>query len=131
MFAALSTTQQITVFLGIYTLLAGVGLLAGQFKFDQVLAELRDQAALRYFISVFVFTIGAFIVSVHNLWSSPLEILASLFGWAALIEGALFAAFSRSLMAGFAKVPIGGALERGAAILYVLLGVGIIYVSLA
>lgn len=93
-----STTELIVGFLGLYMVAAGLSLLGDTEKVEALMTDLRDSAGLRYMSGVVVFAIGAFVVSVHNLWASPLQVLASLLGWAALAEGVLLIASGRSFL---------------------------------
>ena len=47
-----------------------------------MMEEFRANGAL-------AFVIGAFIVTVHNVWTSPTAVLVSLIGWGARAEGML------------------------------------------
>lgn len=101
MIALYSTTELIVGFLGLYMVAAGASMLGNSPRVEAILADLKESAGLRYISGVVVFAIGAFIVSVHNLWASPLQILASFLGWAALAEGVLLIAAGRSFLRSF------------------------------
>jgi hypothetical protein len=103
MIETLSTTQILAVFIGLYMVAAGIGLLTGRGSYATVIDDLRDNTALGYVTSVFVFVLGAVMVAVHNLWTDPLAIVVSLVGWGALIEGVLMLAIRRPFL-GLVKV---------------------------
>ncbi len=96
-----STTELIVGFLGLYMVAAGLSMMGNAKKIETIMADLKDSAGLRYMSGVFVFAIGAFVVSVHSLWASPLQVLASLLGWGALAEGVLLIAAGRSFLRSF------------------------------
>ena len=96
-----SKTELIVGFLGLYMVAAGLSMLGKAKKIEAIMVDLKEGVGLRYLTGVFVFAIGAFVVSVHSLWASPLQILASLLGWAALAEGMLLIAAGRSFLRSF------------------------------
>ncbi|WP_101068678.1 hypothetical protein [Roseovarius salinarum] len=131
MIATHSATDLIIGFLGLYMVAAAAGLLAREQNAARIMDELTARPGLRYVTGVFVFTVGALIVSVHNLWSTPLEILASLFGWLALAEGIVLIVAGRSFLGRLAlilrhpvlvRVYMAGVLVLGLALLVVGFG---------
>ena len=106
MIETLSVTQILAVFIGLYMVAAGIGFLTGRGSYATLIDDLRENAALGYVTSVFVFVLGAALVAVHNLWTDPLAIVVSLVGWGALIEGVLMLAIRRTFLGLVKVVPL-------------------------
>ena len=88
-------TLSIAKAFGVYMIAAGISGLTMKDRWQRLITELRDSAALSYITGVFVFAIGCTIVMIHNLWLDPLSIIVTLIGWGALVEGLLFIAIPR------------------------------------
>ena len=74
MIETLSTTQILAVFIGLYMVAAGIGLLTGRGSYATMIEELRDNTAFGFLTGAFAFALGAAMVAVHNLWTGPLAI---------------------------------------------------------
>jgi len=131
MIETLSTTQILAVFIGLYMVAVGVGLLTGRGSYATVIDDLRDNTALGYVTSVFVFVLGAAMVAVHNLWTDPLAIVVSLVGWGALIEGVLMLAIRRPFLSLVRVVPFTDATMVACGVAAILLGAVLFYAGLA
>ena len=103
MIETLSVTEILAVFIGLYLISAGIGLLTDPKAFATVIDDLRENTTLGYVTGVLVFVLGAAMVAVHNLWTGPLAVAVSLVAWAALIEGVLMLAVRRRFL-GLVKV---------------------------
>ena len=88
-------TQTLAILLGIYMLSAGIGLLTDSKGFAGIMDAFLNNLAVTYIAAILAFSVGGTIIALHNLWSTPLEIIVSAIGWAALIEGVLMLAFRR------------------------------------
>jgi hypothetical protein len=130
MIETLSTTQILGVIIGLYMVAAGIGLLTGRGSYATVIDELRDNTALGYLTSVFVFVLGAVIVAVHNHWTGPVAIVVSLVGWAALIEGVLMLAIRRPLLGLVRVVPFTAAMMMPFGIASIVFGALLLYAAL-
>ncbi len=95
MIETFSVTQILAVFIGLYWVAAGVGLLNSHKNFATMIEEYRENTALGYLAGAFTFALGAAMVAVHNIWTGPLAIVVSLLAWSTLIKGALLLAFRR------------------------------------
>ncbi len=131
MIETLSTTQILAVFIGLYMVAAGIGLLTGRGSYATMIEELRDNTAFGFLTGAFAFALGAAMVAVHNLWTGPLAIVVSLVGWAALIEGVLILAIRRRFLDLVKVVPLTGAAEVPFGIAIIVLGVVLLYAGLA
>ena len=131
MIETLSVTQILAVFIGLYMVAAGIGLLTGRGSYATVIDDLRDNTALGYVTSVFVFVLGAVMVAVHNLWTDPLAIVVSLVGWGALIEGVLMLAIRRPFLNFVRVVPFTAATMVPCGIAAIVLGAVLLYAGLA
>ncbi len=131
MIETLSTTQILAVFIGLYMVAAGIGLLTDRDSYATLIDDLRENTALGYVTSAFVFVLGAVIVAVHNLWTDPLAIVVSVFGWGALIEGVLMLAIRRPFLGLVRVIPFTGAAAVPFGIFIIVFGAVLLYAGLA
>lgn len=106
MIATYSLTETIALIFVLYFGAAGIGLLTDSKGFASVMDEFKTSIGLTYIAAIVAFALGATIISIHNLWSSPLEIIVSVMGWAALIEGVLMIAFRRPFFTVIGAIPL-------------------------
>ena len=123
-------TDTLALFLGLYMLAAGTGLLLDRKAFEGAIETLRGNPMLTYLAAILAFTIGAAIVTLHNDWSGPTAILISLIGWGALIEGVLMLALQRPFLDLAAKIPMTAAVMTPFGLLTVALGVWLLFAAL-
>jgi hypothetical protein len=130
MIETLSITQILAVFIGLYLVAAGIGLLTDRNAYATVIHDLRENGTLGYVTSVFVFVLGAAIVAVHNEWTSPLSIVVSLIGWGALLEGVLMLAIRRPFLNVVGVVPFTAATALPFGITIIVFGAVLLYAGL-
>ena len=80
-------TSWLSVLIGAYMLAGGVGALVRGNLWPEIVAEFESSPALVAVTGAVAFAVGAIIVTVHNVWTSPAAIIVSLAGWAAVFEG--------------------------------------------
>jgi len=131
MIETLSTTQVLAVFLGLYMVAAGIGMLTDKNAYATVIEDLRENQTLGYVTSAFVFVLGAAMVAVHNLWTGPLAIVVSLVSWGALIEGVLMLAIRRPFLGLVGVVPFTAATAVPFGIGIIVFGAVLLYAGLA
>ena len=122
MIETLSVTQVLAVFVGLYMVAAGVGLLNSDKNFATMIEEYRDNTALGFLAGAFTFALGAAMVAVHNLWTGPLAIVVSLLAWWTLIKGALLLAFRRPYLDFMKGIPFTKATVTPYGIAIIVLG---------
>ena len=127
MLETMTITQVLALFIGLYCLGAGLGLVLDWKGFRTIMEELRDYSLTGFLTGVVTFTLGALIVTLHNDWSSLLSSIVSLMGWGALIEGFLLLAIRRSFVALFSGFPITAKTMIPYGIFAILLGVFLIF----
>ncbi|NNE56641.1 MAG: hypothetical protein HKN36_00910 [Hellea sp.] len=120
-------TELLAKVFGIYMLCGGLGMVLNQGMAMRVLDEYEDNAMLAYLTGAIVLMAGSALVLTHNLWGNWKEILVTLCGWGAAIEGAILLIYAPALMK-FAKmlvpspkiIPIFGigTMALGAALLF-------------
>ncbi len=76
----------------------GIGLLTGQIKAKAMIKSYKDSAAFTLFVGIFAVIAGLLLVHYHNLWVKDWQVLITLIGWIAVIEGVLFIAFPKTLL---------------------------------
>lgn len=84
--------------MGVYMIAAGVSGFIAPERWRLILDQLRADAALTYISGAFVFALGVAIVIAHNIWTDPLSVVVSLFGWLALIEGIVLIVMPKPLL---------------------------------
>jgi uncharacterized membrane protein len=131
MIETLSVTQILAVFIGVYMVAAGIGLVTDRDAYATLIDDMRENTALGYVTGAFVFFLGAAMVAVHNLWTSPLAVVVSLFSWGALIEGILMLAVRRQFLGLVNVVPFTGATTLPFGIAAIVLGLVLLYAGLA
>ena len=95
----LTVTQLLAVFVGLYLVAAGIGFLSERDSYSKLLDEFRDNTALGFVTGAFVLTLGAAMVAIHNLWTSPLAIIVSVIAWWTLIKGFCLLALRNQFLA--------------------------------
>ena len=98
-------TVWLSALLGAYLLAGGIGILMRGDRWTEMIEDFERSPGLVMIAGAIAFTVGAAIVSLHNVWSDPAAIIVSAVGWMALAEGlALIAApdvwlrFARPIM---------------------------------
>jgi uncharacterized membrane protein len=119
------------VFIGVYMVAAGIGLVTDRDAYATLIDDLRENTALGYVTGAFVFVLGAAMVAVHNLWTGPLAVVVSVFSWGALIEGVLMLAVRRQFLGLVNVVPFTGATTLRFGIAAIVLGLVLLYAGLA
>jgi hypothetical protein len=99
MIESLTVTQLLAVFVGLYLVAAGIGLLSERDSYSKMLAEFQDNTALGFITGAFVLALGAAMVAIHNLWTSPLAILVSVIAWWTLLKGVFLLAIRQRFLA--------------------------------
>lgn len=127
----LAATQIFALFIGLYMLAGGIGLLVDHKNCAGLIDEFRSSIAVSYLAGVLVFVIGSVIVALHNVWTSPAAILVSLLGWAALAEGCLLLAFRRPFLNLVRRFPVSAKTMVPFGILTVAIGAWLVYSALA
>ena len=90
---------------GIYMIAIGLSGLIAPDRWRVVLEDFQKSPGLTYLTAVLVVGFGLAMVMLHSLWTDPLAIVVSLFGWVALLKGVLLmAAPDRLLRLGAATV---------------------------
>lgn len=84
-------TKLLARILGLWLLIAVLGLMATRQTSLDMLNGFFSDAPLMWITGVFTLLIGIVIVVLHNRWNrGALAAIASLYGWIALIKGASF-----------------------------------------
>ena len=122
MIETLSVTQILAVFLGLYMVAAGIGMLTDRNSYASMIEGVRENTALGFLTGAFVFALGAAMVAVHNLWTGPLAIVVSLLAWWTLIKGVLLLAIRRPFLDIVNVVPFTGATGVPLGIAAIVLG---------
>lgn len=96
-------TELLAIIFGSYMMAAGLGLVLSPSRAKDILESFESNPALCYFGGAVIMMGGVALVMTHNLWSARWpEIMITLFGWGAAIEGALILIYPAALF-GFAR----------------------------
>jgi len=125
-----SATDVIAALIGLYMLAGGAGMLTDRDVWSKVIREIAASPALGYIAGILAFAIGAAIVAAHNRWGAPLEMVVSIIGWAALIEGVLMLALRRPFIGFFARLAPSASAGRIIAGLIAAAGAVLLYAAL-
>jgi uncharacterized protein YjeT (DUF2065 family) len=85
-------TLWLSLWLGLWFIAAGFGALLRGDRWRDLIDELERSPGLALVTGALAFTIGAVIVTLHNLWTDPAAITVSLVGWASVVEGVVLLA---------------------------------------
>lgn len=106
MFETLSMVDYLSLMLALYLLAAGIGLFFDGANYRQAIEVFRDNTALGYLAAIFAFVAGAVLLRLHNGLGGFQDIVISIVGWGALIEGLLMLAFRRPFIQFFISLDI-------------------------
>jgi hypothetical protein len=85
--APAASTAWLSILLGIYLLAGGFGAVLRGHLWAEIIDEFDRSPGLVAVTGAFAFVVGALVVTVHNVWTSPAAILVSAAGWIACAEG--------------------------------------------
>ena len=75
--------------IGLLYLLIGFGVFINKGYYKEVFEKMLKNEVFAFFGGVLSFVAGCAIISAHNLWVGDWTLIITLFGWAAVIKGAL------------------------------------------
>jgi hypothetical protein len=82
-----SITLWLSILLGAYLIAGGIGALLRGDLWPEMIGEFERSPALVAVTGAVAFSVGAIIVSIHNVWTDPAAIIVSAAGWMAIAEG--------------------------------------------
>lgn len=95
MAAPAASTAWLSILLGTYLLAGGFGAVLRGHLWTEIIDEFDRSPGLVAVTGVVAFVVGALVVTVHNVWTSPAAILVSAAGWIACAEGLALLAVPR------------------------------------
>ena len=75
---------------GIYAIIVGLAVLANRRHIMLGVAALVEERFAQLVAGMITLLLGAFLVNIHNDWSTLPAGMVSFFGWAALVKGILY-----------------------------------------
>ena len=123
MFETFTITQTFSVFLGLYLLSIGVGILLERDTMQTIIQQFSDSAALTFIGGILAFLVGAIIVSLHQDYSSTHGTVVSIIGWMILVKGVLILSFRGLFLRIASNFFISPKLTMGVSIFAILAGV--------
>tara|TARA_B100000745_G_scaffold168274_1_gene110065 strand:+ start:310 stop:696 length:387 start_codon:yes stop_codon:yes gene_type:complete len=122
-------TLLLTQIIGIYLLVAGLSGLFYAERMQKAMAEMTRSYLLPYFDGALALLLGLLLVLNHNVWDSAAEIIISLFGWIALVEGLALMLLPHGFIMGIAKKMVSKQAATGWSIIAILLGAYLAYMG--
>lgn len=77
----------------------GIGMLIGQIKAKDMFASYEKSSAFTLFMGIFAVSAGLVLITYHNIWVKGWPVLITALGWIAVVEGVLFIAFPKPMLA--------------------------------
>jgi len=90
-------TELLAKVFGIYMICGGIGMMLRKEWAMQVMDEFEDNATITYLAGAIVLMAGTALVLTHNIWQGWPEIMVTLIGWGAAVEGALLLIYPKAL----------------------------------
>jgi uncharacterized protein YjeT (DUF2065 family) len=88
-----ASTAWLSLLIGAYLVAGGIGAWVRGDRWRELLDDFHRSPALVAVTGAVAFTIGAAIVSIHNIWTDLAAIVITLCGWIAVVEGLTLLAF--------------------------------------
>jgi len=93
------TTLIFARILGVYFLIAGLGVMMRRETMGQFVARFREDEVLVFIAGVIALVLGVAILTLHYEWGHALAAAVTLIGWAAALKGAALILFGSRVMA--------------------------------
>lgn len=116
----------VTRILAVMYILVGISGLVGEFEFKDFMKNLEKSPALTFFMGVMAVLIGMLILSKHSVWTSDWTVLVTFVGWAAVIKGAIYIMFPKSLLKSSQKM---AQYQNGWSLLVLIIGAVLAYLG--
>ena len=81
---------------GISLLAIGLGIIMNRDYYKKVISEMMKNTSGLLVWGLFALIVGLLIVIYHNVWVSSWEVLITIFGWIAIIKGAMIIVVPKS-----------------------------------
>jgi len=88
---------------GTLGLFVGITMALQRAHYRKAFKHFYKNDALLFVAGAFIFALGLVIVLLHHEWDTPLEVIISLLGWGAVLEGAAYLAFPDQMYSLFKK----------------------------
>ncbi|XKT75168.1 MAG: hypothetical protein ACJKSS_00020 [Patescibacteria group bacterium UBA2103] len=125
--------MELTLFLakvlGIYALVGGLSGLFYPARMQKALAEVTKSYIFPYFDGAIALILGLVVVLNHNLWNTAVEIIISLFGWAAIVEGVAMMLLPHNTIVKIANAFGSKQAAMGWSVLAIIIGAYLAYVG--
>jgi hypothetical protein len=112
--------------LGIFFVVIGVVMVANGKRVAAVIEETAQNKSILFTWGIFALLIGAVIVVLNNAWTSGVQLLVTILGWAALIKGMFMLFFPDASAALYRKFATASAIVMGG-IVVIVLGMMLLY----
>jgi uncharacterized protein YjeT (DUF2065 family) len=93
MTAPIASTAWLSLLLGVYLIAGAIGAWVRGERWRELIDDFHRSPALVAVTGAVAFTVGAVIVSIHNVWTDLAAIVVTLCGWIAVLEGLTLLAF--------------------------------------
>ncbi len=83
--------------IAIYYVVMGIRMFTGGLNLSKMLKEFEDSSALALITGFIMMVLGVLLVQYHNIWVKDWTVIVTIFGWALLLKGILYALHPRTL----------------------------------
>ena len=126
--------MELSIFLvqiiGIYFLVVGISALSKPKEWQHVVRHLmeHEHIAIAYLAGILTLIMGLIVVLSHNVWTGDAPtVIATIVGWLILVKGATYFLLPHNVWVGWVRKMNNAKLYRTFSIIYILLGVYMVY----
>ncbi len=116
-------------FWGIILIVSCGGLLFNKKLYENIVNAAQNEEFM-FLYGLIALIIGAFSVSLYNIWALNFEGLITLFGWATLLKGIVVFVFPQVSITWLNKFKEKSTLIHACTVLFLLLGIYLLYIGL-
>lgn len=113
--------------LGIYFVAVGLALVLNPSRIKTLYQQLVKDESFLFLGAIIALLIGAFIISVHNLWSMSWPVIITLLGWWSLIKGFILLVYPEALKPLWSKALKSPEFVRIAGVVWLVIGAFLAY----
>lgn len=112
---------------GLYFLALGLALIINPHRFKKIYQQIAEDENFLLLSAFLALWIGAFVVSVHNLWFFQWPVIITILGWWGLIKGFAFLIFPDSIKLFSFIQNRANYFYQGIGVIYLILGLFLAY----
>lgn len=113
--------------LGLYFVAVGLALVLNPSRIKTLYQQLIKDESFLFLGAIIALLIGAFIISVHNLWVAGWPVIITLIGWWSLIKGFILLVYPEALKPLWSKALNSPEFIRIAGVVWLVIGAFLAY----